>query len=185
MQKFRNAVLAFCITSVICGFVWYEEGSGNYPPLPAVATTGATETTAVTTITTATTTTTTTTTTATTTPETTTTTEPIVTEVFKLTHYCACEKCCGVWAYNRPKDEQGRAIVEGCGGKELIPGYSVAADLDVYPLGTSFYGSDGRVLYEVMDTGGAIRGNHLDVYCGTHEEALQGGLVEGVELRLE
>lgn len=97
---------------------------------------------------------------------------------FTLTYYCSCEKCCGKWATTRPQGEP----VRGCGGEVLIPGYSVSADLSLYPLGTKFYGKDGQLLYEVMDKGGAVKGDHLDVYMATHEEALRGGRDRGVEL---
>jgi 3D (Asp-Asp-Asp) domain-containing protein len=30
---------------------------------------------------------------------------------------------------------------------------------------------DGQI-YEVQDRGGAITGNHFDVFCNTHQEAL-------------
>ena len=37
---------------------------------------------------------------------------------FKLTAYCACEKCCGKYAKNRPVDEYGNPIVYGSSGNE-------------------------------------------------------------------
>ena len=88
---------------------------------------------------------------------------------FVLTAYCSCEKCCGKWALNRPLDENGEQIVYGASGARLIEGISVAVDPDVIPYGTELY-IDGN-LYLAHDCGGAVKGNHLDVYFATHEEA--------------
>lgn len=49
---------------------------------------------------------------------------------FRVTAYCACEKCCGKWALNRPLNENGEPIVYGASGKELVAGYSVASPLE-------------------------------------------------------
>lgn len=88
---------------------------------------------------------------------------------FVLTAYCSCEKCCGKWALDRPLDENGEQIVYGASGARLIEGISVAVDPDVIPYGTELY-IDGN-LYLAHDCGGAVKGNHLDVYFATHEEA--------------
>lgn len=89
---------------------------------------------------------------------------------FKVTAYCSCEKCCGVWAINRPEGK-----VYGAAGKELIAGYSVAVDRDLYEFGTKFVDKDGNE-YEAADVGGAVKGNHLDLYMNDHQEALNWGV---------
>jgi 3D (Asp-Asp-Asp) domain-containing protein len=55
-------------------------------------------------------------------------------------------------------------------------GRFVAADTNVLPFNTKLMipGYDGAAV-EVIDRGGAIKGNKLDVYFPTHEEALQWG----------
>lgn len=88
---------------------------------------------------------------------------------FVLTAYCSCEKCCGKWALNRPLDENGEQIVYGASGARLVEGVSVAVDPDVIPYGTELY-TDGN-LYIAHDCGGAIKGNRIDVYFASHEEA--------------
>ena len=88
---------------------------------------------------------------------------------FVLTAYCSCEKCCGKWALNRPLDENGEQIVYGASGARLIEGISVAVDPDVIPYGTELY-INGNI-YLAHDCGGAIKGNRIDVYFATHEEA--------------
>lgn len=93
---------------------------------------------------------------------------------FRLTAYCSCEKCCGKWALNRPKDESGKDIVYGSTGEVLIAGTSIAVDPSVIP-----YGSQVEIngnTYTVHDTGGAIKGNRIDVYFDNHQDALNFGV---------
>ena len=93
---------------------------------------------------------------------------------YKITAYCACKKCCGIWADSRPLDGNGNPIVYGASGMVLIPDYSIAVDPDVIPYGTKVY-IDGRE-YIAHDTGGAIDGNRIDFYMGSHEDALEWGV---------
>lgn len=88
---------------------------------------------------------------------------------FKLTAYCSCEKCCGIWAYSRPN-----GIVYGAIGEELKEGYSIAVDPNVIPYGTEvvIYGKT----YKAQDCGGAIKGNRIDVYFNDHDDALEFGV---------
>ena len=85
---------------------------------------------------------------------------------FKLTAYCSCEKCCGSWAFDRPD-----GVVYGASGNELKSGYSIAVDPSVIPYGTEVV--INGVTYRADDCGGAIKGNRIDVYFDTHEEALE------------
>ncbi len=93
---------------------------------------------------------------------------------FKLTAYCSCEKCCGVWANNRPVDSMGNEIVVGASGHRLLPKVSVAVDPSVIPYGTKLE-IEGKT-YIAHDCGGAIKGNKIDVYFDNHQEALQFGV---------
>lgn len=92
---------------------------------------------------------------------------------FVLTAYCSCEKCCGKWALNRPKDENGNDIVYGASGEVLVPEYSVAVDPSVIEYGTKIY--FGEKEYIAHDCGGAIKGNRIDVYFSDHQKALEFG----------
>ncbi|WP_286939553.1 3D domain-containing protein [Achromobacter sp. UBA4530] len=71
---------------------------------------------------------------------------------------------------------------DGGSNYRLIPFRTVAVDKNVFPFGTVFFIPDakgvsvtlpsGRVVYHdgyffAADTGGAIKGNHIDVFCGT------------------
>lgn len=104
--------------------------------------------------------------------------EPIIEYVslgeFRITAYCACKKCCDNWAECRPLDDNGNPIVYGASGKVLTSGYSIAVDPSVIPYGTKVY-IDGRE-YIAHDTGGAIDGNRIDLYMGSHKDALEWGV---------
>lgn len=101
---------------------------------------------------------------------------------FKLTAYCSCEKCCCSWAKKRPVDEDGNQIVYGASGAVLEPGKSIAVDPKKIPYGTNVI-INGRK-YRADDCGGAIKGNHIDVYFSNHDEAVSFG-VQKAELFVE
>lgn len=86
---------------------------------------------------------------------------------FKLTAYCACYKCCD----KHPGDD-GYGITKS--GVKAVEGVTIAADPSVIPLGTKVT-IDGHE-YIVQDTGGAIKGNRIDVYFESHQEALEFGV---------
>lgn len=88
-------------------------------------------------------------------------------DVFTITAYCPCEKCCGAYA-------NGYTAT----GEKATQGVTIAADPDVLPMGTKIE-LDGHT-YTVQDTGGAIVGNRLDLYFDSHEDALQWGVREKV-----
>lgn len=83
---------------------------------------------------------------------------------FIVTAYCGCEKCCGVYS---DKNKDG-AI--GASGKLLKSGYSVAVDNSLYKFGTKFKDLNGNI-YEAQDTGKDIKGNRLDLFFDSHDEA--------------
>ena len=88
---------------------------------------------------------------------------------FKITYYCSCEICCGSWANNRPN-----GIVYTASGAVAEAGKTIAVDPDLIPYGTEVI-IDGHT-YTAQDCGGAIQDNRIDVYCNSHQEALQGGV---------
>lgn len=90
-----------------------------------------------------------------------------------ITAYCPCEKCCGVYATNRQKDENGNDIVLTASGKEAKAGRTVAVDPRYIPYGTEII-IDGKT-YIAEDCGGAIKGDRLDIYFASHSEALSFG----------
>jgi len=92
--------------------------------------------------------------------------------VFEATAYCECEICCGRWAINRPD-----GIVYTASGAIAEAGITIAADWDILPKGTQVY-IEGIGSRTVQDRGGAIKGNIIDIYFDTHEEALKFGRQE-------
>ncbi|HEV2292984.1 MAG TPA: 3D domain-containing protein [Tepidisphaeraceae bacterium] len=85
----------------------------------------------------------------------------------EVTAYCPCKKCCGPNAQGvtasgkRVSYNNGRFVAADrhlkFGTKLIIPGYAGAEPV------------------EVLDRGGAIKGNKLDVYFDSHTEALKWG----------
>lgn len=88
---------------------------------------------------------------------------------FKITAYCPCEKCCGIWASNRPN-----GIVYTASGEKAEAGKTIAVDTSVIPYGTEV--KIGDHTYIAQDTGCAIKGNKIDIYFDSHEEALKHGV---------
>lgn len=80
---------------------------------------------------------------------------------FESSGYCSCEKCSGGYALTYS-------------GTVPQAKHTIAADLDLFPLGTRLV-IDG-IVYTVEDMGGGINGNRLDIYFASHEDALAFGL---------
>lgn len=93
---------------------------------------------------------------------------------YKLTSYCACEKCCGYWATIRPLDENGEPIVYTASGAVARQGVTVAADTDILPFGTVLL--IGGEEFTVQDVGGAVQGKHIDIYFEDHQAAREFGV---------
>jgi 3D (Asp-Asp-Asp) domain-containing protein len=83
-------------------------------------------------------------------------------EIFTLTAYCPCRKCCGKWANGITST-----------GTKAQAGRTIAVDPRKIPYGTKVI-IDGHT-YIAEDCGGAIKGNRIDVYFDTHREALNFG----------
>ena len=81
---------------------------------------------------------------------------------FVITHYCACEKC----------------TIDGDGitatGTKAASGRTIAVDPEVIPYGTTVI-IDGHA-YVAEDCGGAIKGRRIDIFMGSHQEALKAGV---------
>jgi 3D (Asp-Asp-Asp) domain-containing protein len=85
----------------------------------------------------------------------------------RVTGYCACRKCCGRFADG----------ITACGHKIKWGDAFVAADRK-YSFGTEMIvpGYNNGKPIKVLDRGGAIRGNKLDVFFHSHKEAMQWGV---------
>lgn len=94
------------------------------------------------------------------------------TTIWKLTAYCPCEECCGVWA-KKGLDKSGNRVTAS-GHVIKLGDRFIAADKR-FAFGQMFVITGyGRV--PVLDRGGAIKGNKLDLYFDTHKEALNWGV---------
>lgn len=78
------------------------------------------------------------------------------------TAYCACEKCCG-------KSDGITAT-----GTKATAGRTIAVDPKVIPYGSEVI-INGNV-YIAEDTGGAIKGNKVDIYFNSHDAARKFGV---------
>ena len=90
-------------------------------------------------------------------------------EVFKATAYCSCERCCD----KDPSDEWYGITASG---KRARWG-TVAVDRRVIKLGSKLR-IEGYpdTIFRAEDVGGAIKGNHIDVWFPSHREALKFGV---------
>lgn len=99
--------------------------------------------------------------------------EPEYLGEFTATAYCPCVKCCGVWSAQHPSRGAGY-VQRTASGTVPTEGRTIAADWDVLPAGTEVLLNGHR--YTVEDTGGAIRGNRVDIYFEDHQAALEWGV---------
>lgn len=86
----------------------------------------------------------------------------------EVTAYCPCQKCCGPSAAGITAS--GLPVTHNAGR-------FVAADTNVLPFGSLIRipGYHADLPVPVIDRGGAIKGNKIDVYFPTHQEALEWG----------
>lgn len=98
------------------------------------------------------------------------------------TGYCKCGTCCG-WRRNwygmpvhnyGPQKGKRKHVGITASGKKAQTG-TIAADTSRYPFGTVVY-IPGYGYGVVEDRGGAIRGDHIDLYFDSHNEAQQWGI---------
>lgn len=78
--------------------------------------------------------------------------------MFKITWYCPCRKCSGKWGYQTSS------------GARCTEGRTVAADPRVLKAGTRVEINGHE--YVVEDTGGGVRGNHIDIFNESHSVCL-------------
>lgn len=82
---------------------------------------------------------------------------------YTITAYCACSRCCGVWA-------NGYTAT----GTLATEGRTIAVDPKVIPYGTRvlLIWPDGtQHEYIAEDCGSGVNGNHIDVFFNDHQAA--------------
>ena len=82
-----------------------------------------------------------------------------------VTAYCPCPICCG---------KSDGITSSGTRAKEK---QTIAVDPNVIPIGSQVH-LEGLGTFIAEDTGGAIKGNRIDVYMEDHNQALQFGIQE-------
>ncbi len=99
------------------------------------------------------------------------------TEVFTVTAYCSCEKCCD----KKPSDKWYGITSTGEQAKWGI----VAVDRKVIKLGSRLR-IEGfpNTTFRAEDVGGAIKGNHIDIWFSSHKQALKFGVKKMVVYRI-
>ena len=84
---------------------------------------------------------------------------------YRITHYCPCSICCGPFTDGITST-----------GVTAITNRTIAVDPRIIPYGCNIV-INGQV-YVAEDCGGAIKGNRIDIYVATHEEANEKGVYE-------
>ncbi len=82
---------------------------------------------------------------------------------FTATFYCPCEICVGK-----------KSKVRTATGSIPHPSKTIAVDSTIIPLHSIVY-IKGLGFYVAEDTGGAVKGNKIDIYVANHQEALRLG----------
>ncbi|MEG2414629.1 MAG: 3D domain-containing protein [Kiritimatiellia bacterium] len=104
-------------------------------------------------------------------------------QTLTVTGYCNCKKCCGwerswvrlgapVFASGPQKGERKEVGLTASGRKARTG--TAAVDRSLFPLGTVFY-VPGYGYARGEDVGGAIKGNHIDLWFPSHQAALEWG----------
>ena len=90
---------------------------------------------------------------------------------FRLTFYCPCAICCGIWSAQHPSRIGTDFVQRSASGTILTEGRTIAVDTSVIPHGTYVYIS--RFGWRIAeDTGSAIVGNIIDIFKNCHQTAL-------------
>lgn len=92
--------------------------------------------------------------------------------VYKITYYCPCKKCCG----KNPWDK-GYGITAT--GTVAAEGRTIGVNPKLIPYGSQVY-IEGLGWFVAEDTGGGLKGKHIDVFMASHERALKAGVRNAV-----
>ena len=81
---------------------------------------------------------------------------------FKITYYCPCRQCSGIW---------GRQTATGKLAKE---GRTIAVDKRIIPYGSKV--KIGNKTYIAEDCGSAIKGKRIDIFMESHKKCKKNGI---------
>lgn len=103
-------------------------------------------------------------------------------KIMTVTAYCPCATCCG-WKINRygnpvfnygSKRGYRKKVGYTSKGTRADVG-TIAADPRSVPYGTKLF-VQGYGFGVVEDTGGALKGNHIDIFFNSHSQAMRWGV---------
>lgn len=102
--------------------------------------------------------------------------EDIFVGSFIITAYCPCEICCGEYSNISSPTTSSGVIAKS--------NHTISADITILPYQTEVIIAGQS--YVVEDTGGAIKGNRIDMFFNTHYETLEyGKKIENVYIKKE
>ena len=81
---------------------------------------------------------------------------------FKLTFFCPCEICSEGFGH------------ETSSGKTARSEHTIAVDPEVIDIGSKVL--INGIVYTAEDTGGGVKGDHIDIFVESHEETLKRGV---------
>jgi 3D (Asp-Asp-Asp) domain-containing protein len=81
---------------------------------------------------------------------------------YTLTAYCSCARCCGKWSSGKTAS-----------GVKAKSNHTIAVDKKVIPLGSKVV--INGIEYTAEDTGGGVKGKHIDIFFDSHSDALDFG----------
>ena len=82
---------------------------------------------------------------------------------FKLTFFCPCEICSEGFGH------------ETSSGKTARSEHTIAVDPEVIDIGSKVM--INGIVYTAEDTGGGVKGDHIDIFVESHEETLKRGVL--------
>ena len=103
-------------------------------------------------------------------------------KIMTVTAYCPCATCCGwklnrygnpVFNYGSKRGYRKKVGYTSTGTKADVG--TIAADPRSIPYGTKLY-IQGYGFGVVEDTGGALKGNHIDIFFHSHAQAMRWGV---------
>lgn len=81
---------------------------------------------------------------------------------FKITYYCPCEICSEGWGHRTSS------------GKTARSEHTIAVDPEVIDIGSRVL--INGIVFTAEDTGGGVKGDHIDIFVDSHEETIKKGV---------
>lgn len=102
---------------------------------------------------------------------------------FKITAYCTCPECCGIWSEQHESRINTDYVQTTASGTTPSPYLTAAADWSVIKPGSEIW-IPNVGFFIIEDKGAFIKGNRVDILLETHEQAVNFG-VQYIDVYLE